>query len=569
MKRLLGGAALVVIAVLVTATPAFAHAELESTSPESGADLPAGQPPDSVSMTFSEGVQLPENAVQLLNSDGQTVSGVGKAQHGDSDSVVTTALPALDDGTYVVDWHVVSVDSHPIDGAFTFNVGAATGNAKDVAGLVAGKNDHGVGIAFGLTRTLAFASVLVLVGGIFFLRVCSSESGNDSGVRAMLWVSWVVAFVTSFVGIGMQAAYTSSQDITKFFDATAIGDVMDTKFGQAWLIRAGLLILVLPALRKLSTARSLFVNVIDAALAVFVLATFTFSGHARTGRWIPVATVLDLVHLSAAAVWLGGIAILATLLVRRVVPHDTPVVTARFSRIAAPAITVIAVSGLLQALRQTDGLNSVFDTTYGRLLLTKIGLVILIVAAASVSRHIVNLWAQRHLIPAGPGAMRAEADPEDIRELRNAVVVEVAFAVIVLLVTSVLVNTAPARVDGAAPSPSGNGSAAAPVSPAGFQKTLEDQGLTFDVRISPALTGTNEMTVGITQNGAPFDPIEIQATMTNADQGVTLKVPLPSDAAGSVKGTVDLPFAGKWALEIRALRTEIDESVVNATVDIG
>ena len=270
MKRLLGGAALVVIAVLVTATPAFAHAELESTSPESGANLPAGQPPDSVSMTFSEGVQLPENAVQLLNSDGQTVSGVGKAQHGDSDSVVTTALPALDDGTYVVDWHVVSVDSHPIDGAFTFNVGAATGNAKDVAGLVAGKNDHGVGIAFGLTRALAFASVLVLVGGIFFLRVCSSESGNDSGVRAMLWVSWVVAFVTSFVGIGMQAAYTSSQDITKFFDATAIGDVMDTKFGQAWLIRAGLLILVLPALRKLSTARSLFVNVIDATLAVFV-----------------------------------------------------------------------------------------------------------------------------------------------------------------------------------------------------------------------------------------------------------------------------------------------------------
>ena len=152
--------------------------------------------------------------------------------------------------------------------------------------------------------------------------------------------------------------------------------------------------------------------------------------------------------------------------------------------IAAPTITVIAVSGLLQALRQTDGLNSVFDTTYGRLLLTKIGLVILIVAAASVSRHIVNLWAQRHLIPAGPGAMRAEADPEDIRELRNSVVVEVAFAVIVLLVTSVLVNTAP-RVDGAAPSPSGNGSAAAPVSPAGFQKTLEDQGLTFDVRIRP------------------------------------------------------------------------------------
>ena len=89
-----------------------------------------------------------------------------------------------------------------------------------------------------------------------------------------------------------------------------------------------------------------------------------------------------------------------------------------------------------------------FDTTYGRLLLTKIGLVVMIVAAASVSRHIVRLWADRQLIPAGPGALRAEADPEDVRELRNAVVVEVAIAVIVLLVTALLVNTAPARVEG-------------------------------------------------------------------------------------------------------------------------
>ena len=90
--------------------------------------------------------------------------------------------------------------------------------------------------------------------------------------------------MTSFIGIGMQAAYTSGQDIAKFFDTTAIGDVMDTKFGQAWLIHAGLLLLVLPALRKLGSPRSLVVNVVDAALAVFVLATFTFSGHARTGR---------------------------------------------------------------------------------------------------------------------------------------------------------------------------------------------------------------------------------------------------------------------------------------------
>ena len=122
MKRILAAAGLVLIAVLATATPASAHAELESTSPEAGAELPAGQPPDAVTLTFSEGVQLPDAAVQLLDSDGATVSGVGKSQHGDTDAIVVASLPELDDGTYVVDWHVVSVDSHPIEGAFTFNV---------------------------------------------------------------------------------------------------------------------------------------------------------------------------------------------------------------------------------------------------------------------------------------------------------------------------------------------------------------------------------------------------------------------------------------------------------------
>ena len=303
---------------------------------------------------------------------------------------------------------------------------------------------------------------------------------------------------------------------------------------------------------------------------MFVLATFTFSGHARTGRWIPLATVTDLVHLSSAAAWLGGIAILATLLARRVVPHDAPEVTARFSRIAAPAIVLVAISGVVQAWRQTDGLDSLFDTTYGRLLLTKIGLVVLIVAAASVSRHIVNLWAQRHLVPAGPGAMRAEADPEDMRELRNAVIVEVAIAVIVLLVTSVLVNTAPARVEGSGASSSGNGSAVTPVAPAGFQQTLEDDGLAFDVQLSPALTGTNQMTIDVTQDGAAFEPIEIEASMTNTEHA--------RDAEGGARAgrrrdrsraRSICPSRVTWALEIRALRTEIDQSVVTTTITIG
>ncbi len=568
MRRSLLAAGIIAAVLFVTALPAFAHAELDSSDPEASQSYPAGKPPASVTLTFSEGVQVAKDGVRVLASSGKAVQGVGDAKHGAKSSVVVATLPALTDGTYVVDWQVVSADSHPINGAFTFTVGAATGD--NVAGLLKNDTNHGVGIAFGLTRALAFGSVLVLLGGIVFLRTVSGEAGDDQGVRGLLWVSWVIGFVTALLGIGMQAAYTTTQNISAMWNTTALRDVMDTRFGQSWLIRAGLLLLVLPALRNPGKRRSPGVIAVDVVLAVFLLATFTFAEHARTGRWILLGTVTDLVHLGSASVWLGGVAVLATLLVRRVVPHDVPVITARFSRIAAPAIVIVAISGAVQAWRQTDGLDSVFDTTYGRLLLTKIGLVVMIVAAASVSRHIVRLWADRQLIPAGPGALRAEADPEDVRELRNAVVVEVAIAVIVLLVTALLVNTAPARVEGGSTSTPSANTPSQPVKPAGYSATLSNGGIQFDVKLSPGLKGTNQLTVATTKAGAPFDPIDITAKLSDTEQGVTLNVPMTKGAAGTgtAQGNIDLPFAGTWKLEIRALRTDVDESVVTDNVEI-
>jgi copper transport protein len=558
--------AIVAAIVLLTATPAFAHAELTGSDPESGATFPAGQPPDSVTLQFTERVELPQDAVRVLASSGNAVQGVGAARHGSSSSVVTASLPKLTDGTYVVDWRVVSADSHPINGAFTFDVGKASADAGRVAGLLKSDENRGIGIAFGLTRALAFASVLGLLGALAFIRMCSPGSGDDPGVRGLLWVTWVVALVTAVLGIGMQAAYSTGQDISGLWDTTAIGNVMDTRFGQSWLIRAGLLLLVLPALRAPGRKRPLFVNIVDALLGVAVLATFTFAEHARTGRYIVLATVTDLVHLGSASLWLGGVAVLATLLVRRVVPYDTPEVTRRFSRVAAPAITVVAISGAVQAFRQTDGLDSVLDTTYGRLLLTKVGLVVMIVAAASVSRHIVRLWTERQLVPAGPGARRADADPEDIRELRNAVIVEVALAAVVLVVTAILVNTVPARVASGAEQPS----AATPAAPAGYSASLSDNGLQLKVALTPGLTGTNQMRVETTRDGAPFDPIEISGTLTNRERDVSLDVALTAEASGSgiATGNVDVPFAGSWQLQIRALRTDVDEAVVTDTVEI-
>jgi copper transport protein len=571
----LGVAAALALGVWATvlSAPAFAHADLVGSDPEPGAELPAGEPPASVTLRFTESVRIPTDALRVLDGDGREVDDVGAARAGATGAEVVADLPRLDDGTYVVDWRVVSTDSHPVSGAFTFTVGEPTADPDALAGLVAGDDERGVAIAFGMARALAFASVLVLVGGVLFVRACWADAVNRPAVRALLWVGWVVALVTAVAGIGLQAAYSSGRDLSAAWDTDVLSDVLDTAFGRAWLARVPVLLLALGALRAPQRRRPPFVHAVDALLAVALLLTFTFAGHARSGRWVALATVTDLVHLAAVAAWLGGLVVLCTLLFDRARPRGARDATIRFSRYAGPAIGAAVLSGAVQTLRQTDGFDSLVDTTYGRLVLAKIGLVVFVVAAASVSRHVASEWRAARLRPAGPGAATVEADAEEWHDLRSAVVVEVAIAAVVLAVTAALVNTQPARVAAGADLPAAREAGPAPIAGFSDELTDPDDGLRFAVRVSPGLTGRNTVTIAVTTDTAepePFEPLEISARLVQAEQGIgPIAVALSADGEGSYSGAADLPVAGVWELEIRALRTDIDQAVVSTTFEVG
>jgi hypothetical protein len=84
------------------------------------------------------------------------------------------------------------------------------------------------------------------------------------------------------------------------------------------------------------------------------------------------------------------------------------------------------------------------------------------------------------------------------------------------------------------------------------------------------VSGTNQVTVATTKDGKPFDPIDITATLTQTAQNAKLAVPLTSEGkgTGTAQGNVDLPIAGKYRLEVRALYTDVDEAVVSDDVQI-
>jgi copper transport protein len=132
-RRLVGaGVAIADVATVGLALlppPVDAHAELISTEPAAGEQLDAA--PAQVVLRFTESVDVSDDAIEVLSATGDPVD-VGDPAHPNGErSSIAVGLPSLDDATYVVSWRVISSDSHPVSGAFTFGVGDAGAALSD------------------------------------------------------------------------------------------------------------------------------------------------------------------------------------------------------------------------------------------------------------------------------------------------------------------------------------------------------------------------------------------------------------------------------------------------------
>jgi copper transport protein len=549
-----------VAAVLVLgATPAFAHASLQGTDPPSGTEFPANKPPRGITITLNESVNIPANAIQVLDRNGDAVK-IGKAQFGEDGRHVVATLPDLPKGTYVVSWRVVSDDAHPVQGAFTFGVGEAAGAVTAGAGT---QSSRALGVGFGVVRFLAYLSSLVLIGGIAFVLWSWRGAARRRDVRMVLWVATVVMFLTALAGIAFQGAYANGRSFGDLLERSAIDDVLGTRFGAALRDRALLALVIVPILftlaREIPQWARFVRDVVFVAVGVGVALTFAYAGHGATGRLTYVALPADTVHILAAAVWFGGLAVLAVALRDPGQPQGAARATDRFAVIALPAIAVVVISGMVQAWRQIETWPALWQTSYSRMLIVKSLLVGAIVVVASASRDILR----RHVVPAvrnvvGVSAAWAEAPPDDVRRLRDAVWVEVALAVVVVAITAGLVNTEPAREAFAA-------------TPRTVTATVPGDEVTFNVVAQPAVPGQNFLSIAVrTPDGKPVPLTSLTATMALPGQVAPIPLTLaPTKDKTRYIASIEIPFAGTWILTMRAFRTDVEEFAANAEIRIG
>lgn len=588
---LAGFGALVILTV--TAAPAAAHAALVGTSPSQSAHYPADKPPTTVTVAFDDDVTTTAKSLGVYDGAGHAVPIV--PVHTADEKLVEVDLPKLAQGNYAVVWHIVSDDGHPETGAFTFSVGAAGAATADLHSLEASRTSgRGIGVGFGLVRGLEYFACLVLVGALFFVRWRWPAALRRRNVRLFLLVVAGIGVLTSLASISVEAAYANGSGSSALFDGSALGDVVSARFGTAALVRAGLLVaLAVYAFVPIATKRRgirITTELPLALLGLGVAASFAYAGHGFTGRWPVVGFALDTAHVSAASVWLGGLVLLAMAVRRPADPRESARALGRFSRLALPAIAVVVLSGVLQGWRQVDTWSALWHTSYGRLLLIKVLVVVAIVIVASAGRDSLRdrrlarggnegylpspeagggfPSANDRPSPIRPASAVAHApdagtanvdvldmppDPDDLlaRDLRNGMLVEVGLAVLVLAITSALVVTPPSReAVAAAKTPQ-----AQTVHVAANGKTVG-----YQVAVQPTLVGQNT----IVADPRLISPGLLPTNLTGVGQAVggTARTRLTFTALPNGKwvGVGAFSTPGTWTVQIHGATASASET---------
>ena len=395
---------------------ASAHAALTGSDPSSG--VVVDKAPTQISLTFSEKVSTNNDSLRVLNPKGKRVD-VGKPSNISGTTYAIQVRSGLPDGTYTVAWQVVSADSHPVAGAFTFSVGAPSKTTVSVSDQDVGGGL--VGGLYGFGRYMSYAGFIVMVGGAAFVLACWQRGAGVRALQRLVVSGWFSLTAATLWLLLLRGSYTTSGKFGDIFDLNLLGQVLQTKTGAALVSR--LLLLAAAALfiavlfgaydkredeekRDLTFGLAIGGGVVAAGLA----ASWALAEHASTGLQPGIAMPVDVVHLLAVAMWLGGLSALLVALYRA--PADNRVgrtAVQNFSRIAFGSVLALVATGIYQSWRQLGSWSAFTDTGYGQLLLVKIGLVALLVGIASISRR----WTGRLAEPAEASATAVEErEPE-------------------------------------------------------------------------------------------------------------------------------------------------------------
>src|ERR1700733_4440118 len=535
-------AAFVTVGALALPSAAAAHAYLVKTVPAASVILDA--PPANIQLTYDEAVEPRLAIISVTNADGrQETTGPVNRSPSDPDTLVVPLRAHLAEGWYLIFWRAISVDGHPVEGAFTYAVGPDPGPAPQfqVPNVSATATTPQLLVARWVVFLAMMAGVGLLVMRLFVAR---SLVRSVTGVSLRsLNVVFAISAVVGLIAIPVYLDFSTANDsLRSVFDLSALVPLYNvTAFGRAvidlelcfalFCLAGGIALWVDRPARDRRSVAELIATCGALLAAAALLIVPGAAGHAAQTSPRGLTLLFDWLHMASGSVWLGGPA-------RERVPVLSATVP-RFSNVALGSVVILAASGVGEAFDHIPAVNALWETGYGVAILVKAGLL-----------GVAMLIASGNLLRSRPGLIAARRDPARgepaARLLRRLATAEVIVVAGVVFAAAVLSSLAPPP-----PAFALQNSALASVGPGQVPATVRHAGYVLQVLVSPnKAAAPDSFALRITRNGQPVRGANVTLLFNHLEMEMpTQEYQLTETQPGVYsRAAPGLVMVGKWGL---------------------
>jgi putative copper resistance protein D len=297
------------------------------------------------------------------------------------------------------------------------------------------------------SRLVHFTCVIMLFGSALFVLYSASAGSCSERLARLLpkiFSACAIGALLSGVAWFLFAVGSMSGALAGAVDSEALSSVLrDTGFGRTWAARVVPMVIIVAMVWWLGSSmlgpRPIRFLVV---LSAILLASLAGVGHTQVHEGVPaiVHVTADAIHLLAAGAWLGGLLPLGMVVVscrmKQVSNDDAVFVLTRFSGMAYLAVAALVASGAINGLFLIGSWSALIGTSYGELLLLKLGLFSLMLCLAASNRF----W----LVPALAKAPATGRSNLVLRRLRRHIAAEQILGILVVGIVSLLGTLAPA-----------------------------------------------------------------------------------------------------------------------------
>jgi copper transport protein len=531
---------------------AWAHAALLRTVPDVSSVV--NTPPAEVDMTYSEPVEPKFAIVSVTDAGGHLVTSGSPHRSPTNPDTLVVPLKHLPEGWYLVYWRVISVDGHPVRGAFEFAVGPNPGPQPQF--VIPSISETAATPQLLIFRFLVFLTYMAAVG-LFCLRILIArplvERVRGTSLRAVSIAFFAVsALALVLLPVYVDVATAKFTLRSAFSVGTLVPFMRSSAFGRGYLdlelcfglfVVAAAIALWLDRPERGRRSIAAMLSLTGALVAgTLTLGIPGVAGHAGQTSPRGAAILFDWVHVAAAALWVGGL--IGLLVLWRSVPSPRRVAALvicvpRFSNVAFVSVLALVSFGIGSSLLHFPTLASLWQTSYGLALVAKIGLlgVALLLAAVNLLRTKPRLAAARERPDLALGASTL---------LRRLVTGEVLIVAGALFAAAILTSLAPP-----AKALATIGKAKAHVGPGPANTTVKEGAYSVQVRVDPNRAAqANDFSVRVTRGGQPVQKADVTATFAMLDMEMGQQAyHLPETGPGVYsKSAPALVMVGHWGV---------------------